>query len=182
MAVPFFLSVLLLLLLLLLCQHGSGFKFRSTARDQEPSSSERSHCQENPYTDEGLPCDEVDALEKIIVNLGLPEPLTSRNYCSKTDDRSISFKCDCNGSPTNRSCHITSLVTYGIRLSGQIDERLSNLTHLTEIDLSDNQLHGTIPESLGKLTRLKILNLEYNQLSGKIPPTLGNLKALQTLR
>ncbi|KAF9664406.1 hypothetical protein SADUNF_Sadunf16G0015700 [Salix dunnii] len=73
------------------------------------------------------------------------------------------------------------LFASGVRLSGQIDERLSELTHLNEIDLSSNQLHGTIPESLGKLTRLKTLNLAYNQLSGQIPPTLGNLKALETL-
>ncbi|KAJ6756746.1 LEUCINE-RICH REPEAT-CONTAINING PROTEIN-RELATED [Salix purpurea] len=187
MAVPFFLSVLLLLLLLL-CQHGSGFKFRSTASDQdpevgyaEPKSSKGLHCQKNPYTDEGLPCAEVDALEKIISNFGLPEPSTSRNYCSsETDDKSISFECGCNESTTN-SWHITSLVSNGRRLSGQIDERLSELTHLNYIDLSDNQLQGTIPESLGKLTRLKTLNLHYNQLSGQIPPTIGNLEALQTL-
>ncbi|KAJ6756751.1 LEUCINE-RICH REPEAT SERINE/THREONINE-PROTEIN KINASE 1 [Salix purpurea] len=188
MAVPFFLSVLLLLLLLL-CQHGSGFKFRSTASDQEPDvgyaepkSSKGLHCQKNPYTDEGLPCAEVDALEKIIVNLGLQEPSTSRNYCSsETDDKSISFKCDCNESTTNRRCHITSLVTNGTRLSGQIDKRFSELTQINKIDLSDNQLHGTIPESLGNLTRLKFLDLGNNQLSGKIPPTLGNLEALETL-
>ncbi|KAG5252454.1 hypothetical protein IMY05_001G0011000 [Salix suchowensis] len=91
MTVPFFLSVHLLLLL---CQHGSG----------SPCSPE------NPYTAERLPCAEVDALKTIIVNLGLPEPSTSRNYCSsETDDKSISFKCDCNENTTNRSCHVTSL-------------------------------------------------------------------------
>ncbi|KAJ6756750.1 LEUCINE RICH REPEAT FAMILY PROTEIN EXPRESSED, partial [Salix purpurea] len=162
MAVPFFLSVPLLLLL---CQHGSG----------SPCSPE------NPYTDEGLPCAEVDALEKIIVSLGLPKPLVSHTYCSPSDDKSISFECGaCNESTTN-SCRITSLVTHRLPLHGQIDERLSNLTHLTKIDLSNNHLHGTIPESLGKLTRLKTLLLGFNRLSGQIPPTLGNLEALETL-
>ncbi|KAB5518991.1 hypothetical protein DKX38_023310 [Salix brachista] len=150
---------------------------------------------QEPSADEAVPTLPMDALKAIIVNLGLPEPLTSRNYCSQTDDRSISFECGCNESTTN-SRHITSLVTNGIRLSGQIDERLSELTHLNKMyvatylfdglnylnsDLSDNQLHGTIPESLGKLNRLKFLNLESNQLSGQIPPTLGNLEALETL-
>ncbi|KAJ6779092.1 LEUCINE-RICH REPEAT-CONTAINING PROTEIN [Salix koriyanagi] len=154
MAVPFFLSVLLLLL----CQHGSGRKLRKP-----------------------LPCDEVDALQKIIVKLGLRELSTSRNYCSsETDDKFISFECGCNESTTN-SWHITSLVASGVRLNGQIDKRLSNLTCLNKIDLSSNQLYGTIPESLGKLTRLQTLKLGYNQLSGQIPPTLGNLEALQTL-
>ncbi|KAG5252456.1 LRR receptor serine/threonine-protein kinase [Salix suchowensis] len=163
MVVPFFLSVLLLLLLL--CQHGSG----------SPCSPE------NPYTDEGLPCAEVDALETIIGNLGFPKLPVLRNYCSPaTDDNSISFECGCNESTTN-SCRITSLAASGLRLNGQIDERLSNLTYLNKIDLSSNQLHGTIPESLGKLTRLQTLNLGYNQLSGQIPPTLGNLEALETL-
>ncbi|KAJ6756752.1 LEUCINE-RICH REPEAT-CONTAINING PROTEIN-RELATED [Salix purpurea] len=161
MTVPFFLSVPLLLLL---CQHGSG----------SPCSPAK------PYTAERLPCAEVDALQKIIVKLGLRELSTSSNYCS-SDDKFISFECGCNGNTTNRRCHITSLVASGVRLNGQIDERLSNLTYLNKIDLSSNQLYGTIPESLGKLTRLKTLDLAYNQLSGKIPPTLGNLEALQTL-
>uniref|UniRef100_A0A6N2K777 non-specific serine/threonine protein kinase n=1 Tax=Salix viminalis TaxID=40686 RepID=A0A6N2K777_SALVM len=163
MAVPFFLSVPLLLLL---CQHGSG-----------------SLCSpENTYTDEGLPCAEVDALEKIIVSLGLPKPLVSHTYCSPSDDKSISFECGaCNESTTNSCRRITSLVTHRLPLHGQIDESLSNLTHLTKIDLSRNQLHGTIPESLGKLTRLKTLRLGFNRLSGQIPPTLGNLEALETL-
>ncbi|KAJ6300863.1 hypothetical protein OIU76_021627, partial [Salix suchowensis] len=162
MAVPFFLSVPLLLLL---CQHGSG----------SPCS------QENPYTAERLPCAEVDALENIIVTLGLPKPSVSHKYCSPSDDKSISFECGaCNESTTN-ICHITSLVTHRLPLHGQIDERLSELTHLNKIDLSNNQLYGTIPESLGKLTGLKTLDLGYNRLSGQIPPTLGNLEALETL-
>ncbi|KAJ6317013.1 hypothetical protein OIU78_020154 [Salix suchowensis] len=82
---------------------------------------------------------------------------------------------------TTNSCRITSLVTHRLPLHGQIDERLSELTHLNKIDLSNNQLHGTIPESLGKLTGLKTLLLGFNRLSGQIPPTLGNLEALETL-
>uniref|UniRef100_A0A6N2N2K8 SPARK domain-containing protein n=1 Tax=Salix viminalis TaxID=40686 RepID=A0A6N2N2K8_SALVM len=115
MAVPFFLSVPLLLLL---CQHGSG-----------------SLCSpENTYTDEGLPCAEVDALEKIIVSLGLPKPLVSHTYCSPSDDKSISFECGaCNESTTNSCRRITSLVTHRLPLHGQIDESLSNLTHLTKM-------------------------------------------------
>ncbi|KAB5518987.1 hypothetical protein DKX38_023306 [Salix brachista] len=191
MAAPYFLSVPLLLLL---CQHGSGF---NKLFSDPITSSEGSPCsQENPYTAERLPCAEVDALEKIIVSLGFPRPSVSRNYCSPSDDKSISFECGCNESTTN-SWRITSLATNRMPLNGQIDERLSELTHLNKIlkaatylfdglnylnsDLSDNQLHGTIPESLGKLTGLKILDLGYNRLSGQIPPTLGNLEALETL-
>ncbi|KAF9664412.1 hypothetical protein SADUNF_Sadunf16G0016300 [Salix dunnii] len=173
MAVPFFLSVPLLLLL---CQHGSGFNKLFS----DPSSEGSPCSQENPYTAERLPCAEVDALENIIVKLGFQKPSISHNYCSPSDDKSISFECGCNESTSN-SCHITSLVTHRMPSHGQIDERLSELTHLNKIDLSNNQLHGTIPESLGKLTRLKTLNLGFNLLSGQIPPTLGNLEALETL-
>ncbi|KAB5519075.1 hypothetical protein DKX38_023394 [Salix brachista] len=126
MAVPFFLSVPLLLLL---CQHGSGFNKLFS----DPSS-EGSPCSpENPYTAERLPCAEVDALEKIIVTLGLPKPSVSHKYCSPSDDKSISFECGaCNESTTN-ICHITSLVTHRLPLHGQIDERLSELTHLNKM-------------------------------------------------
>ncbi|KAF9664408.1 hypothetical protein SADUNF_Sadunf16G0015900 [Salix dunnii] len=174
MVVPFFLSVLLLLLL---CQHGSGFKFG--AQQVKGHIVKKILTQLKGYL---VVMKIITQLKGyLVLKLGLKEPSTSRNYCSsETDDRSISFECGCNESTTN-SCHITSLVASGVRLNGQIDKRLSELTHLKKIDLSSNQLYGTIPESLRKLTRLQTLNLAYNQLSGQIPPTLGNLKALETL-
>ncbi|XP_061954763.1 probable LRR receptor-like serine/threonine-protein kinase At1g53430 isoform X3 [Populus nigra] len=200
MGVPFFLSVLLLLLL---CQHGFGFRFRSTAvlgygrgdgypsegrscaysrdrrcRDAVPY--QRARNEFNCGADEGLPCEEVYALRAVISKLGLPKPSISRSYCSESDDNSISIQCDCDKTATN-ICHITSVVTFSMSLSGNIHERLCELTYLENIDFSNNQLHGTIPESLGNLTRLKTLNLGLNQLSGPIPPTLGKLVALETL-
>ncbi|KAF9664409.1 hypothetical protein SADUNF_Sadunf16G0016000 [Salix dunnii] len=197
MAVPFFLSVPLLLLLLLLCQYSSGFKL--------------SNCQTNPYargspccyekilTAERLPCAEVDALKTIIVTLGLPEPSTSRNYCSsETDDKSISFACGSNESTTN-SWHITSLVASGVRLNGQIDERLSELTHLNKIyfyflsdkfinfspteglNMTPNQLCSSAPYLFDGLNYLNS-DLSGNQLQGTIPDSLGKLTRLQTLK
>ncbi|KAB5519390.1 hypothetical protein DKX38_023709 [Salix brachista] len=168
MSVLFFLSVLLLLLLLL-CQHGSCA--------EESSSSEGSNC----YTAERLPCAEVVALEKIIVTLGLPKPSVSHKYCSPSDDKSISFECgSCNESTTN-ICHITSLVTHRLPLHGQIDERLSELTHLNKIDLGYNRLSGQIPPTLGNLEALETLDLQSNFLNDSIPPSLGKLMNLTTL-
>lgn len=149
MGVPFFLSVLLLLL----CQHGFGFRFRSTAvlgygrGYRYPSEgrycaySRGRHCRDAvPYqrnefncsADEGLPCEEVYALRAVISKLGLPTPSISRSYCSESDDNSISIQCDCDKTATN-ICHITSVVTFSMSLSGNIHERLCELTYLEQI-------------------------------------------------
>ena len=69
----------------------------------------------------------------------------------------------------------------GNGLRGTIPTSIGNLTHLTNIDLSNNQLNGTVPVTMGNLTNLTDLNVSYNQLSGFIPSSLGNLNNLKTL-
>lgn len=43
------------------------------------------------------------------------------------------------------------------------------MLHLESLDLSLNELLGAIPQSLSNLTFLSDLNLSYNNLSGRIP-------------
>ncbi|CAK7344954.1 unnamed protein product [Dovyalis caffra] len=202
MVVPFLLSILLLL-----CQHGSGFRFRSTAsvgqgtisanpKTNIPCSQYNRDCLSrgtDPYnrggtrksefncsTNDGLPCDEVYALRAVISELGLPSPSISRSYCSQSDDKSISITCNCD--ETTTICHITAVVTYSLSLSGHIHEDLSKLIYLNKIELSKNFLKESIPASLGNLINLTTLDLSYNMLSGQIPTELGNLLNLTSLR
>lgn len=120
------------------------------------------------------------ALRAVISALGMPVPQISRSYCSEKSFyyNSISTTCDCDNTTT--ICHITTIATYGISVSGHVHEWLSKLIYLEEIDLSQNQLRGSIP-NLVNLTRLTSLILGQNHLSGPIPPTLGKLRALEML-
>ncbi|KAL3569234.1 hypothetical protein D5086_029124 [Populus alba] len=181
------------LLLLLLCQHGSVFSAQSgyvsygaLQRNNVPCSRRGATyyaCADRNFNcsaDGGLPCDEVYALRAVISALGFPVPPISRSYCSEKSFyyNSISTTCDCNDTTT--VCHITTIATYGISVSGHVAEWLSKLIYLEKIDFSQNQLRGSIP-NLVNLTRLKSLILRQNHLSGPIPPTLGKLKALEML-
>ena len=69
----------------------------------------------------------------------------------------------------------------GIGLTGEIPPELGSLTHLRNLDLSNNQLTGPIPVELGQLSNLTILRLSSNQLTGPIPPELGRLFNLNSL-
>jgi len=66
-------------------------------------------------------------------------------------------------------------------LSGAIPNSLSNLTHLTYLDLSNNDLSGAIPNSLSNLTHLTYLYLSHNDLNGSIPSYLFTLPSLELI-
>jgi len=67
------------------------------------------------------------------------------------------------------------------QLSGSIPPEIGSLTALTYLGLSWNKLSGSIPSEFGNLTELTELNLAGNQLSGSIPPEIGDLTALTSL-
>lgn len=58
-------------------------------------------------------------------------------------------------------------------LTGQIDNRLSLLTALVELDASGNRFTGPLGASIFYLPQLERLNLGGNGLSGTVPPSLG---------
>ncbi|KFK37977.1 hypothetical protein AALP_AA3G054300 [Arabis alpina] len=66
--------------------------------------------------------------------------------------------------------------------SGTIPDSISNLKHLTVLELSNSKFSGKIPFSLGDLSHLSFLDLSYNNFLGQIPFSLGNLSSLSFLR
>ena len=56
--------------------------------------------------------------------------------------------------------------------------RLGDLTHLQQLDLSDNFINGTLPPELFKLTQLELLSLDGCYVNGTIPPQLGDMTSL----
>ncbi|CAL4983825.1 unnamed protein product [Urochloa decumbens] len=76
------------------------------------------------------------------------------------------------------SGRVTALCLRGLRLVGTISVHLGNLTHLQDLDLSDNKLEGEIPPSLANCIMLQKLNLSINFLSGTFPSTMGHLSKL----
>jgi len=89
--------------------------------------------------------------------------------------------CNIGGIKCNLDNNIYELNFTSHNLSGQISERIGNLTSLQTIDLSNNNIYGIIPNTIGQLTNLVHLILNNNQLSGRIPRQIGSLNKLQIL-
>ncbi|PWA71233.1 leucine-rich repeat protein [Artemisia annua] len=69
------------------------------------------------------------------------------------------------------------------RLEGnELNSSLSELTHLSYLDLSRNNFRSSpIPKFIGSMTRLRYLNLSYASFSGAVPHHIGNLSNLHVL-
>ncbi|ONK67896.1 uncharacterized protein A4U43_C05F4920, partial [Asparagus officinalis] len=78
--------------------------------------------------------------------------------------------------------HLTTLGFYEFGLTGMIPSSIGNLTQLTYLDLSENNFTGPIPTSIGNLTHLTFLDLSHNFLSGSVPVSLFTLPALEELQ
>jgi len=77
--------------------------------------------------------------------------------------------------------HLTYLDLSYLNTSGQIPKFIGSFSNLRYLDLSNGGYEGKIPTQLGNLSKLKHLNLRLNDLVGAIPFQLGNLSQLQHL-
>ncbi|KAH0906402.1 hypothetical protein HID58_038229 [Brassica napus] len=94
--------------------------------------------------------------------------------CSKSVELSVSGNY-LSGELRERLSNLTALKSFLIsenRFSGLIPDVFSNLTQLEHLDVSSNKFSGEFPSSLSQCSKLKVLDLRNNSLSGSI--ALGN--------
>jgi len=77
--------------------------------------------------------------------------------------------------------HLTYLDLSFCNNSDQIPQFIGSFNNLQYLDLSYGFYSGKIPSQLGSLSRLQYLDLSNNELVGEIPSQLGNLSQLQHL-
>ncbi|GKV05084.1 hypothetical protein SLEP1_g17128 [Rubroshorea leprosula] len=128
-----------------------------------------------------LPEAEVQTLQTIFRKLQHHNVTVSQTSCTDGGWNDIIGNITCNCSEGNNTmCHVTNIQLKRLNLAGILPPEFGNLTHLKEIDLTQNYLNGTIPSSFSKLP-LVILSLLGNRLSGTIPPEIGDIATLEEL-
>ncbi|XVF70831.1 hypothetical protein PTKIN_Ptkin11bG0193600 [Pterospermum kingtungense] len=70
---------------------------------------------------------------------------------------------------------------YDYNFFGSVLSSLGNLTHLTDLDLSQNNFSGQIPSSISNLKQLSRLDFSWNSFIGQIPDIFVNLTHLSAL-
>lgn len=78
--------------------------------------------------------------------------------------------------------HLYELDLSENELTGAIPPTLCFMTNLTYLHFRFNKLNGSIPSCVGNLSSLTLMDLSHNKLSGSLPFSLGNLLSLQNLK
>ncbi|XP_076932410.1 phytosulfokine receptor 1-like [Bidens hawaiensis] len=86
----------------------------------------------------------------------------------------VGISCD------SSSGRIIGLQLSKKRLTGNLSDSFSNLSHLKTLNLSHNFLKGSVPVSVLNLANLELLDLSRNGFSGVLPVNI-NLPALKVL-
>ncbi|XP_074336544.1 LRR receptor-like serine/threonine-protein kinase FLS2 [Apium graveolens] len=76
--------------------------------------------------------------------------------------------------PTDTFTQLTVLTDLNLssnQLDGPLPKSLASLRNLSSLDLSQNKFTGTIPDNFSSISTLKNLNLSFNQLEGRVPET-----------
>ncbi|KAK6284884.1 hypothetical protein POUND7_003836, partial [Theobroma cacao] len=69
-----------------------------------------------------------------------------------------------------------SIQGRGKHLIGKIGDKLTNITHLELLDISNNNISGGIPDWIGNISSLTSISMSKNLLKGSIPDQLCSLK------
>ncbi|KAL4272775.1 hypothetical protein GQ457_13G004040 [Hibiscus cannabinus] len=81
----------------------------------------------------------------------------------------------------NLSDSLVEFSAHGCNINGSIPSEIGNLSHLINIELSNNKLTGSIPTTFGGLKELQSVSLTENKLEGSIPSELCHLNNLAFL-
>ncbi|GAB4849322.1 hypothetical protein Ancab_004123 [Ancistrocladus abbreviatus] len=135
-----------------------------------------------------IPEDEVQTLKTVSAKLNNGYWSISRVSCSdggQSFNKTFADKifsrviCDCSFNHST-VCHVTHILMKGLNLSGILPAEFGNLTHLQELDLTQNYISGSIPTSFAKLPLVN-LSLLDNRISGQIPDEIGQIATLESL-
>ncbi|KAL6964038.1 hypothetical protein U1Q18_035091 [Sarracenia purpurea var. burkii] len=109
--------------------------------------------------------------------------LASWNFSSDpcSPPRVTHFTCAVTCSSTGDHYRVTQITLDPAGYSAVLSPLISQLTHLSILDLSENNFSGPIPSSLSSLPNLQSLVLHSNSFSGSIPPSITNLVSLKSL-
>ena len=123
----------------------------------------------------------IEMIDRLVVaglNWGADTPIAEWEGVTLDDPR----QGNSSTSVPQSSLRIRGLSLPGRGLIGSIPLKMTKLTELGSLDLSDNELRGQLDNSLwGSLVNLQVLDLSSNDLSGPVPAELGGLRNLQEL-
>ncbi|GAB4849317.1 hypothetical protein Ancab_004118 [Ancistrocladus abbreviatus] len=134
-----------------------------------------------------IPEDEVQTLKTVSAKLNNGYWSISRMSCSdggQSFNKTFADKifsrviCDCSFNHST-VCHVTNILMKGLNLSGVLPAEFGNLTHLRELDLTQNYISGSIPTSFAKLPLVN-LSLLDNRISGQVPDEIGQIATLES--
>ncbi|XP_027350337.1 tyrosine-sulfated glycopeptide receptor 1-like [Abrus precatorius] len=110
-----------------------------------------------------------DSLLAFSANISTPSPL---NWSASVDC------CTWEGIACDGDLRVIHLLLPSRALSGFIFPSLTNLTALSQLNLSHNSLSGNLPDRFfSLLNHLQILDLSYNRLSGELPPFVADISS-----
>ncbi|KAI9154155.1 hypothetical protein LWI28_021691 [Acer negundo] len=119
----------------------------------------------------------VDALQA--VRRKLKDSMKNLNSWKKTDPCVSNWTgVICTMDSNDGYLHVQELRLLNMNLSGKLAPELSQLSHMTILDVMWNNISGSTPMEIGNLASLNLLLLSGNQLSGSLPYELGSLSNL----